>query len=496
MAMQQHMVARQQMSQQLRMTPQLQQAIKLLQLSRMELISLVQQEMVENPVLEEVADNYEVESLRDQDHNVGEGTILKNDPDEMVPSVKADERDMSNVDWENYIDNFSSPMPTSSYKGLSTEDMPGVEQTLSTSESLVDALLEQLREIDFDESQQYIALMLIGNLDEQGYLTGQSVEEIALDVGVELEEVEIVLDVLQGFEPIGVFARDLQECLLIQLERLHPRDRLARKIVEEHIPNLERKSYGKIARALSVSQDEVLDAARVIAALEPIPGREYEGDEARYITPDIYIRYMGGEYVVVLNEDGLPKLKISSYYKQELSKGKQQTTGDKKQDEAQDYIQDKLRGAKWLIRSIYQRQSTIMKVTESILKFQRDFFDHGVEYLRPLVLRDVADDIEMHESTVSRVTTNKYVHTPRGIFELKFFFNSSITKHDGDDLASEAVKAKIRDIISGENPKRPFSDSRIVEILAKENIDIARRTVAKYREMMGILSSAKRKQLL
>ena len=500
MAMQQHMVARQQMSQQLRMTPQLQQAIKLLQLSRMELISLVQQEMVENPVLEEVADNYEVESLRDQDDNVGEGTILKNDPDEMVPSVKADERDMSNVDWENYIDSFSSPMPTSSYKGLSTEDMPGLEQTLSTSESLVDALLEQLRETDFDEAQQYIALVLIGNLNDQGYLKGQSVEEIALDVGAELEDVEIVLDVLQGFEPMGVFARDLQECLLIQLERLHPRDKLARKIVEEHIPNLERKSYGKIARALSVSQDEVLDAARVIASLEPIPGRDFEVDDARYITPDIYIKYMGGEYVVVLNEDGLPKLKISSYYKRELSKGKQQSTGDKagdkKQDEVQDYIQDKLRGAKWLIRSIYQRQSTIMKVTESILKFQRDFFDHGVEHLRPLVLRDVADDIEMHESTVSRVTTNKYVHTPRGIFELKFFFNSSITKHDGEDLASEAVKAKIREIISNENPKKPFSDSKIVQILAKENIDIARRTVAKYREMMGILSSAKRKQLL
>lgn len=496
MAMQQHMVARQQMSQQLRMTPQLQQAIKLLQLSRMELISLVQQEMVENPVLEEVADNYEVESLRDQEQNVGEGKLLKSDPEEMVPSVKADERDMSNVDWENYIDSFSSPMPTSSYKGLSTEDLPGVEQTLSTSESLVDALLQQLREIDFDETQQYIALILIGNLNEQGYLKGQSVEEIALDVGVELEAVEIVLDVLQGFEPIGVFARDLQECLLIQLERLHPRDKLARKVVEEHIPNLERKSYGKIARALSVSQDQVLDAARVIAGLEPRPGREFEGDDARYITPDIYIKHMGGEYVVVLNEDGLPKLKISNYYKRELSRGKQPSSGDKKQDEAQDYIQDKLRGAKWLIRSIYQRQSTIMKVTESILKFQRDFFDHGVEHLKPLVLRDVADDIEMHESTVSRVTTNKYVHTPRGIFELKFFFNSSITKHDGEDLASEAVKAKIREIISNENPKKPFSDSKIVQILAKENIDIARRTVAKYREMMGILSSAKRKQLL
>ncbi len=498
MAMQQHMVARQQLSQQLRMTPQLQQAIKLLQLSRMELISLVQQELVENPVLEEVGESFEAERLREQELNVGEGKVQERDKHADTPEVSANEQDMANVDWENYIEQFSSPMPTSSYKGLSTDDMPGLEQTLSTSESLVDALLEQLRRVDFDESQQYIALVLIGNLTEQGYLKGQTLEEVAADVGVELEDVEVVLDVLQSFEPLGVFARDLQECLLIQLERYHPKDRLARQIVEEHIPNLERKSYGKIARALNVTKNDVLDAARTIASLEPRPGRGFEANDARYITPDIYIRKAGHEYVAMLNEDGLPKLKISSYYKRELSKSKlaDSNMSSAKKDEAQDYIQDKLRGAKWLIRSIYQRQSTIMKVTESIIKFQRDFFDHGVEHLKPLVLRDVADDIEMHESTVSRVTTNKYVHTPRGIYELKFFFNSSITKHGGDDLASEAVKAKIREIISSEDPKKPFSDARIVKILSEENIDIARRTVAKYREMMGILSSAKRKQLL
>ena len=291
-------------------------------------------------------------------------------------------------------------------------------------------------------------------------------------------------------------ARDLSECLSIQLQRDHPKQKLALTLVCDHIPNLERKSYGR-ARA-RVHKEEVLDAARTIASLEPRPGRGFEPNEARYITPDIYIRKAGHDYVAMLNEDGLPKLKISSYYKRELSKSKlaESTMSTAEKDEAQDYIQDKLRGAKWLIRSIYQRQSTIMKVTESIIKFQRDFFDHGVEHLRPLVLRDVADDIEMHESTVSRVTTNKYVHTPRGIYELKFFFNSSITKHGGDDLASEAVKAKIREILSNEDPRKPLSDARIVKILAKENIDIARRTVAKYREMMGILSSAKRKQLL
>ena len=489
MAMHQQLVARAQMSQQLRMTPQLQQAIKLLQLSRMELISLVQQEMVENPVLEEVAERFEEPASLKREAELE--ARVPEPAAEAVPEVKADERDMGSVDWENFVDSFSSPLPTNSYKGLSSDDLPGVEQTLSTSESLVDFLLEQMRMIELDEDQQHVALLLVGNLDDAGYLRGQSIEEIAEDAGQEVEFVEDVLDVLQSFEPIGVFARDLRECLLIQLERFHSRDKIAYAVVEHHIPNLERKSYGKIARALSVDKDDVIAAARLIAGLNPRPGRIFENNDARYITPDIYIRYIDGDYAAVLNEDGLPKLKISNYYKSELQK-KRDTNG---KDEVQDYIQDKLRGAKWLIRSIYQRQSTIVKVTESIIKFQRDFFDKGVEHLKPLVLRDVAEDISMHESTVSRVTSNKYVHTPRGIYELKFFFNSSITKHGGDDLASEAVKAKIREIISGEDPKKPLSDAKIVKILAEENIDIARRTVAKYREMMGILSSAKRKQM-
>ncbi len=489
MAMHQQMVPRTQMSQQLRMTPQLQQAIKLLQLSRMELITLVRQEMVENPVLEEVQESYEAEALYEKEMGV-EQPKAKEKVDE-TKEVKADSSDMNEIDWENYADNFSTPLPSNSYKGLSTSDLPGVEQTLSTSDSLVDALLEQVRMSQLDEDEQYIALLIIGNLDEWGYLKGQTCEEMAVDAGVSTEMVEDVLDILQSFEPVGVCARDLQECLLIQLERFHHGDKVARKLVEEHIPNLERKSYGKIARAMNETQDRIIEAAKLIASLEPRPGRGYEPDDARYITPDIYIKKIGGDFVAVLNEDGLPKLKISQYYKRELQRKREE--GEK--DEVQDYIQDKLRGAKWLIRSIYQRQSTIVKVTESIIKFQYDFFEKGVEHLKPLVLRDVADDIEMHESTVSRVTTNKYVHTPRGIYELKFFFNSSITKHGGEDLASEAVKAKIRDIIAEENPKKPLSDAKIVKILAEEDIDIARRTVAKYREMMGILSSAKRKQV-
>ena len=485
MAMEQRLIP--QMTQQLRMTPQLQQAIKLLQLSRMELISVVQQEMVENPVLEEAQESYESESLHDRELGIDE-PAPKQDSDQTA-EVQANERDVDNVDWESFAEHFATPMPENSYRGMGDE-LPGVDQTLSTSISLTEHLMEQLHMSGLSDEEMYVGTLLIGNLDEDGYLRHISLDEIALDAEVTLEVVEDILDVLQTFDPVGVAARSLEECLLIQLAREHDDSHLAQAMVRDHIHNLERKSYAKIARDLDASTDEVIDAARLISTLEPKPGRPFMSEEGNsYITPDIYVRQHNNDWIVSLNEDGLPKLRISSYYRQEL----QRKRAHGERDEVKDYIQGKLRNAMWLINSIHQRQSTIVKVMESILVFQRDFFDHGIEHLKPLVLRDVADDIGMHESTVSRVTTNKWVHTPRGIFELKFFFNSSITKHGGEDLASEAVKAKIREIISGEDTKKPLSDARIVEILAEEDIDIARRTVAKYREMMGILSSAKRK---
>ncbi|MBA2664593.1 MAG: RNA polymerase factor sigma-54 [Bradymonadaceae bacterium] len=475
------------MAQTLRMTPQLQHAIKLLQLSRMELIAEVRQEMVENPVLEELPESYESDPLPSQDFDQGERRVTN----EKVGEVKADGSDIDKVDWEAYVDNYSSSAPSNSYKGLNHDEYPSLEQTLSTSVSLVDHLMTQLRLTALSQADEHIGTLIIGNLDEAGLLSGSTIDEIAHDAGADLEAVERVLAVVQEFDPVGVAARNLGECLRIQARKLYPHEPLLRILIDEHIPNLERKSYNKIARELGIDVEKVVAAARLLSTLEPRPGREYQTAEPRYITPDIYIHKVGDEYVPVLNEDGMPKLKISNFYRKELARKK--ASGEK--DEVKEYIQEKLRGAMWLIRSIHNRQSTIVKVTESIIKFQRDFFDKGVEHLRPLVLRDVAEDIEMSESTVSRVTTNKYVHTPRGIFELKFFFNSSITNLEGEDLASEAVKAKIREIITKENDRRPFSDSKIVEMLAADNIDIARRTVAKYRESMGILSSAKRKQM-
>ncbi len=472
------------MSQQLRMTPQLQQAIKLLQLSRMELIAEVRQEMVENPVLEEVPTVYDGDSERNDERE-------RENSDETA-EVKADEGDMEQIDWEAYAEKYSSQGPGNHYSGLrGDEDYPSLEQTLSTSESLTEHLLTQLRLAELEETAEYIGTLIIGNLNETGLLTGVTVEDLAEDAGASVEEVEEVLELIQGFDPLGVAGRDLGETLMIQARVRFPEEDLLFAIIEEHIPDLECKSYGRIARAQGVSKEEVIEAAKLLTDLDPRPARHFSSSSARYITPDLYIRKIDGEWVIMLNEDGLPRLRISNFYRQELARKKEEGEAD----EVKDYIQEKLRGAMWLIRSIHQRQNTIVKVAESIIKFQHEFFEKGIEYLRPLVLRDVAEDIEMSESTVSRVTSNKYVHTPRGVFELKFFFNSSITNTGGADLASEAVKAKIRDIIAEEDPKKPLSDSKIVERLKADKIDIARRTVAKYREAMGILSSSKRKQL-
>ncbi len=478
------------MSQTLRMTPQLQQAIRLLQLSRMELIDEIRSEMTENPLLEEgaVYDNEAPKEIKTAESPTADQGEFESGP---LEDFKPDQPDLEKIDWEKFMENYNSPVPGNSFKNLGQDELPTLEQTLSTSESLSQHLLEQVRFSGMNEEEQEIAALIIGNLDETGYLRNTSVEELAFDANQSPEDVSFVLEIVQTFDPLGVAARSLKECLLIQAEVVFPDDEVVRIMIDQHIPSLERKSFKKIAKEMELELDEVISGAQAIAELEPKPGRQYAGVDARYITPDIYIYKVGDEYITSLNEDGMPKLRISNYYRDELARKKAE--GEK--DDARDYIQDKLRGAMWLIRSIHQRQSTIKKVTQSIIKFQYDFFEEGVEHLKPLVLKDIAKDIDMHESTVSRVTTNKYVHTPRGTFELKYFFNSSITNHEGADLASEAVKAKIREIISNEEPKKPLSDAKIVKLLAEDGVEIARRTVAKYREMMGILSSAKRKQL-
>ncbi|WP_428261245.1 RNA polymerase factor sigma-54 [Haliangium sp.] len=484
------------LSQQLVMTPQLQQAIKLLQLSRMELVDLVREEMLENPVLEDDTElspeTQSKERLGDDEQvtrqveQAGTTELPAAEPGkDGAGEVKADSSAVNEIDWESYIEDYTSGPSAPSFRP-DNDELPSYEATLTRSESLQEHLMWQLKMSDLDEVGMEVGGLIIGNIDSRGYIEDPPVEEIAEEAGVSPEVAEEVLMKIQTFDPIGVGARSLAECLLIQAMYHGQDDDLVVKIIRSHLSNLERKNYQAIARDLKQPVEEVYEAAKVIMEFDPRPGREFGDEEPHYITPDVYIHKVGGKYFVVPNDDGLPKLKISSFYRSALS-GK---------GNAKDYIQDKLRSAQWLIRSIQQRQRTIIKVSESILKFQRDFFDKGIAHLKPLILRDVAEDIGMHESTISRVTTNKYVHTPQGIFELKFFFNSGISRTNGEDLASQAVKSKIKKIIGDEDPKKPLSDQKIAAMLKQASgITIARRTVAKYREQLGILSSSKRKQL-
>lgn len=490
------------LSQQLVMTPQLQQAIKLLQMSRMELVDTVREEMLENPVLE---DSLELNTPEvavvsvDPSADVSKGEQQMMSLDAAAPGEAANttaegsvaEKQADQIDWERYLENHAMQAPLPGFRGAGgDEDMPSAESLLTTAEDLSAHMLWQVRMNDFVEDEKRFAMLVIGNLSDDGYLRLEDVpqEEIvprlAAEAELNPEDAEEVLKMMQRFDPVGVASRDLRECLLVQAEHFGL-DKLCIDVLDKHIGNLEKRNYAAIAKDLKVTVEEIYDVAQMIAELEPRPGRNYVTDEPQYITPDVYVHKVGDKYFVVANDDGMPKLKISGFYRSAMQ-------GDQK---AKEYIQGKLRSAQWLIRSIDQRRKTIVKVTECIVEKQREFFELGIEHLRPMILRDVAETVGMHESTISRVTSNKYVHTPRGIFELKYFFNSAIRRDSGqDDIASESVKQAIKKLIGEEDPKDPVSDQKLVEHLADGGIVIARRTVAKYREMLGILSSSKRKK--
>jgi RNA polymerase sigma-54 factor len=472
------------LSQQLVMTPQLQMAIKLLQLSRLELVDTIRQELEENPALEEVQEEIRPEEKMadgvDQDGAEG----MAADGAE-TPEVKIEEKLPEDVDWSNYLDNYNSPGRTS-FESESKE-APRYEAFIAQKELLSSHLLWQFLMTSPSREEERIGSLIVGNLNRNGFLD-VSVEELAEMSGESASRVEKVLALLQGFDPIGVCARNLQESLLIQAKHYGCDDPVVVEVIQNHITHLENKNYKAIAKALKVSIDHVVAAVNVIKGLEPRPGRQFSDDAPHYINPDIYVYKLEDDFIIVLNDDGMPKLRVNHFYQNAMGKGGLLAGS------AREYMQEKMRAAAWLIKSIQQRQKTIYRVMESILKFQREFFERGIAYLKPMILKDVAEDIDMHESTISRVTTNKYVYTPQGIFELKYFFNSSINRVSGDAVASASVQERIRQIIDGEDPKKPYSDEKISKILEASNIDIARRTVAKYREMMKILPSNKRKQ--
>lgn len=475
----QHVRQEMRLTQELVMTPQLQQAIKLLQLSRLELVDRVQQEIEENPLLEEVKE----ESANGEAENHTSTADESSEPQEPPEPEKPPERE---IDWEQYLAYYDvGSLPDAPVD--SDDDRPSYENFLAPELTLQDHLLWQLRLSHLTPEDKEIGVHIVGNVDEDGYLRA-TVEEIAETVGVAVERVEAVLATVQEFDPLGVASRNLRECLLRQAEERDLTDAAVR-IIEHGIKHLETKNYKKLAKDLGMEFNEVLEAAREIAELEPRPGRTFATTRVEYVVPDVFVVKEGDDYVVRLNEDGFPKLRVSRYYQSLL----QDNSVDGKA--AKGYIQERMQAALWLIKSIHQRQQTLYKVACSIVKFQREFLEGGITRLRPLILKDVAEDIGMHESTVSRVTTSKYLHSPQGTFELKFFFSSAIQSRDGDDLASRSVKARIREIVAREDGQEPLSDLKIAGILSKEfGLKIARRTVSKYRESLGILPSSARRQ--
>ncbi len=474
------------LSQQLVITPQLQQAIKLLQLSRMELVEMVQGELMENPVLEEAVPEEEADVPPEMAKEM-EPVETPDKSHETASEVSIKEGDFKEkeFEWENYMGTYNAPEESRSF---SPDEFPTFDNVVSKPNTLQDHLEWQLHMANLTEHEDEIGLAILAALDDNGYLT-TSLEEVAEKSGFGLDEVKKVLKVIQDFDPAGVGAANLKECLLLQT-RFFEHDRLLlTALIQDHLPLLERKDYGAIARKMKIPLEQVISLARVIAEMEPKPGRPFGNTTPQYITPDVYIHKVGDEYIVVLNEEGLPRLHISPFYKN-MMEANRSNDGT-----AKDYIEQKLKKAMWLIKSIHQRQRTLYRVSKSIVENQRDFFDKGVNYLKPMILKDVAEKIGVHESTVSRATSNKYMHTPQGLFELKYFFNSRVAATDGVDLASEAVKDKIKRLIANENSKKPLSDQEIADLLLSANINIARRTVAKYREMLGILPSSRRRQL-
>ena len=495
------------LSQQLVITPQLQQAIKLLQLSHMDLVDQIQQELVDNPVLEEIPGAGQDDALADFQAKMGEENRQTNaDNAEMNAGETmetnwaglddagtkkegtpegAPERDqkLTEEQWREVLDSYSNYSRGSTVRG---EDMPPIEATLSTSQTLIEHLAWQLQMQHCTDAERQAAQVMLLNLDDRGYLT-ISLEDVSVEAEVELDDAEGAQMIIQALDPIGCGSNTLAQCLVIQARSRHPEDPFFVQLITDHLGDFERRNYSNIAKAMDMDMEDVLEYHKMLQDFEPWPGRGFADADPRYITPDVYVFRVGDQWQILQNEDGLPKLRVSPYYQRVME-------GDGSKEE-RDYIKDKLDSADFLIKSIYKRQATIDKVVNAILKRQQDFFNHGIEHLRPMILRDIADEIGVHESTVSRVTSNKYLQCPQGIFELKYFFNAGIQQVHGEDIAAEAVKSRIRQIIQAEDPRKPKSDSAIVKELVNFNIKCARRTVAKYREGLGILSSSKRKSL-
>lgn len=475
------------LTQKLIMTPQLQQAIKLLQLSKLELQQLINQTLLENPVLEETAtDTSEVEE--EDAHKLDQSSEKDNSKDEDGTDTLSP-LDGIDLKWGDYLDEDRSDNRELGHFKDNDEDTPAYDQTLSKPSSLYDHLLWQLNLSTSDPQSRGIGEIIIGNIDDNGYLQA-TVEEIASFSQASEDRVLEILKLVQNFDPPGIAARDLRECLLIQIAQIGFQGTIIENIVAEHLADFEKKRFSLIARRLGITLEDLAHAIRLIERLEPKPGRAFYSPDNAYIVPDVFVIKHEGQYIVLLNEEGVPRLRINPIYRRMLR------GGGGLGEEERNYLEDKFRSAIWMIRSIEQRNRTIYKVAQSIVKLQEEFFERGVGHLKPLTLREIADDIDMHESTVSRVTHNKYICTPQGIFELKYFFSSGLATADGDSCSSRSVRDMISKLIAEENPTKPYSDQQIMEFLKERQIEIARRTVAKYRKELRIPSASRRRKLI
>ena len=475
MAMEMRMNLNLKMSQKLVMTPMLQQAIKLLPLARMELAQLIRQEIIENPVLEEL--------LEEENENDQENSQEEKEPNEDLTSDNEQSSDSQDqeIDWDSYFQgNIDQGMSVESYT-----ERPSIESTHKKEANLADHLMWQLDLSVDSDLDKFIGSCIIGNIQNDGYLCAD-LKEIAEISQTDEENVLRVLKIIQGFEPAGVAARSLKECLMIQTRTLSDKNPYVEILIENYLERLEDRFLPKVASELKIDLEEVLDALKIIRNLCPKPGLLFSSERVDYVVPDLVVVQTEKGYDVVLNDDGVPSLRISPYYHNLLK-----TT---KEGQTKEYLEDKYRSALWLIKSIDQRRQTIYKVGKSIVKLQKNFLDDGLSYLEPMVLKDVAKDIEMHESTVSRITTNKYIDTPQGVFELKFFFHSGIKSYMGNAMSSVRVKNMIKEIINEEDRSYPLTDDQMVKALMRKNAKIARRTITKYRKELNIPPASKRKK--
>lgn len=464
------------LSQRLVMTPMLQQAIKLLPLTRMELITAIRTELEENPFLEELVEEEEVKGPETPEEPQGfeEETTV-------TPTTEVAKKE--EVDWDTYLQEEAYERGT----GEGYNEGPSLENTLRNSESLHDHLLWQLNVSVTDPHLNEIGQIIISDIDDDGYYK-EDVAETAEQSDSSVEDVKKVLEIIKGFDPTGVASADMKECLKTQAFALEPDDPIICEIIGGHLDDLINNNYPKIAKELGVDMERIQEAMDFIRCLDPAPGKAFNVESTHYVTPDIYLVKMDDDYQVLLNDDGVPKLKINPYYRSIL-KGKEGVL-----ESTKEFVENKFRAAEWLVKSIEQRRQTMMKVGKSIVKFQRGFLDHGMARLKPLVLNDVADDIGMHESTISRVTRNKYIHTPQGIFELKFFFHGGVSSYLGSMISSVRVKDMIKKIVTEEDPKKPVTDDQIVKLLETHDVRIARRTVTKYRKELKVPPASKRRR--